>query len=256
MKKLFLLLFICLFCNKPSLAFYNDNELVSQNQLSTGILDFNLTDNLNNTADLSKIPDSLDSKYRISYQAGDSNINCNQLNILIKLDSVQVYDGLLTGLTDFTDASFTLTDNSSKKFDYIFTPVADTNCSFKLIYTAWQIDLPDPSSGFTSTKSIDFIINNTLSPAPLRLTQNLIDVTLAIGETIPVDVTPTSTPEPKAAEATPTDTPTPTDMPVPTDTLTSTDTPAPTITPFSLPEPTEADATPTSIPEPLARDAP
>jgi len=155
-------------------AYFNDEEKSEQNIYTATTLDLSATA----LADFSPLVTpsqtstkeiiisnvgGLDFQYNASSTdfSGDADL-CAELTLNAALDSINIYSGKLF---DFIAPTSTLATSSSATLDLdVSLPNSDISlqnktCNFNLVFTGWQIDLPDASQGFSDTE----IIANSVS---------------------------------------------------------------------------------------------
>jgi len=216
-------------------AVFSDSANLTGNTISTSTLYFNLTDNGGNSifyplffsSDLT--PGSSKSatfkinkegtenfKYNLGFSktSGDDNL-CVVLNLKVKIDGSNVYDGSLSGLTiapisisdgtDDLELNISLSDSSSD--------LTNKSCSFDFFVKGWQ-ENSDGSWGFSDSHSLSNNLSTTtwITPAVVP------DITTSV-DPIQSGELDLNTPEPDNAPSDSdniTPTPTPTVSPTPT----------------------------------------
>lgn len=154
-----------------TLAYFSDNETAEENVFALGSLDFSLS-SADNFAPIvtptqpsyravSIVNDgSLDFQYRATVDnlGGDSTL-CSALNLAVSLEGNLVYNGSLANFA--LDAT---TDLGAFTFEINLTDSAlvlqNQTCTFDFIFTAWQNDLPDESSGFSDIETLSNTVNS------------------------------------------------------------------------------------------------
>ncbi len=145
-------------------AYFNDSKTSENNTFIAGTLGININSTSNFTSGLMYPTDatstavSLSKTGNLDYQytsqinlSGSDTSPCDYVN-LIATDGANTFSGLIKNFV-----SPTSTPSSVVNWNYNFSIATNTppsvwgkTCFFKWMYTAWQTNLPDPLSGFTS----------------------------------------------------------------------------------------------------------
>jgi len=164
-----------LFAIGNTFAYFADQEMAQENSLTAGTLDFHLNSSADfvpsplNKGDMASYSTALVNDGSLGFQytasitdmGGDSDL-CSYLTLQANLNGALVYDASLSG---FSVVAGNYIDPSVWNF-VVTLPIGaddtlqDKTCNFKFIFSGWQENLPDSSSGFTATKEIFATLNS------------------------------------------------------------------------------------------------
>lgn len=117
-------------------------------------------------SDLSDVP----IRYRTGVKKISGGLNvCENLNLEAKLDGQPIYNNRLLDfnagpLVFATSSEETATSTAEWLFEIDYPAASesllgsDRTCKFIISFDGWQLDLPDPSQGFTSHKEVSLIV--------------------------------------------------------------------------------------------------
>ncbi|MFA5095306.1 MAG: TasA family protein [Candidatus Paceibacterota bacterium] len=146
-------------------AYFSDTDSLTDNSLSAGILDIGLDSMSNFTSGLMYPTDttstsihisntgSLDSQYTVQTTLSGSSTSACDYITMTATSPTDTYTGPIQGFTSVATATV------DTAWNFNFTIASDAppsvwgkTCFFKWTFTTWQDNLPDASSGFSSTK--------------------------------------------------------------------------------------------------------
>ena len=150
-------------------AYFNDEVVIEGTEFTAGTLEITINSedavdlglmypgDINNSVyvDISNTG-TLDSQYVVkTIPTGSDNSACNYITVTAadSTNPSNPYEETVNNFISETEDTIDTTWNFSLKVNNN-TPASvwGKTCSFKWVYTAWQTNLPDASSGFTSTK--------------------------------------------------------------------------------------------------------
>lgn len=177
-----ILLFFLLLFPKPSKAFFDDQEIVVENQVSTSILDmlvtlvepFTIVDqSYKSQVKVENLNSSQAFEYAITASKTAGSDLCLNSKLVLSIGNTFIFNDSISDLYAFIDPNLLVTDNQLLSFT--LTPpqsVDSQSCSFNFTFFAWHQGLvPDQSFTDTETISDSFTVGSSTLTTDITLTQ-------------------------------------------------------------------------------------